>query len=876
MHLTLYLRQAELVVHQEPEPVLQVQVGPIYRSLAIMLPSETADDMDELFERPPDFDATEQDGSQLPTETSQTLPSKRRGIMSFFAPLTGRVTSSVAQPAKATPPVPSDDPSQATKRTNVVTAVKIADWKVKFPWFHEEGFEDDVGIKSTVTGKCKVCSLYRPDKCAFSKASGSVVRDNGELERHNNSDNHKKAMSMKKMESIETGVAKMTTVMGACSYPMLLCALFLLSHHVALSSFGPAMQMMAAAGVAGLSVRSKFSNLRYVWRCLFALSETMLGAQMSAAKNSPFFGLACDTSMDLTAEDHLIVVIRYLDTKTMEAKTQYLCTVDLHEKNAQAIASTLLCALKALGLDIRNLVSFAADGDATMMGRWKGVAALLAKEAPHLLATHCVAHRTALLMTDASKKVQALSDVDKCLLLAHRLFAKSSKKTNAWVKHAKPMGVTQLRFPVFNHTRWFSRMQCLSVLTRNLGVLLLFLRGYTKRSRAENWAAGVSAYAELSDVHAAAMLFLLQDVVDPIEKLSKHFQVASILPHHVPALVKTAISSLQVIVDSDGLACLPNVQSFLTCLTTQHVWKLCIEGKEVRLKLSGSLHKDKLVAFKVTLADRLLQSLKDRFEDIDLLCAFVVFDPDSYKNLTVGDLDKFGRDEMSLLCVKFEKVLGLSGRSDYRKVYSQFVAMKRSMLSKCKEPGCTLHSIWSHWQHHEGIVAFPLMLTMVHIMLVIMVHSADVERMFSLARVTKHRLTNSLKVQTLDSLMRIKTLSPKPFHSYDFAAAGLVHAQQLFPLLDGLFKACKMTEVPVSDTNNDADLCDIYATSDGEDEDCDEEASPSGDVDDLDTFSDDVDDLDTFSDDDDDCLAEVDEVDEWVAKMESNKRLKMM
>jgi Domain of unknown function (DUF4371) len=727
-----------------------------------------------------------------------------------------------------------------------ITAAKVEKWQREFSWLKDLGLGVDKNGEEDVFTRTVQCTVCAASKIKSTREQGlgtsGTVKDKYDLNQHNSTTYHAKALDEMRQPSITAGLAKMTQAARVTAFTgveaMLMVALFMVSHHIPLCNFGPQLQMHAALGCVVLASRHQFNHIRYVWRCLFALSGSMLHVQMAAARASPFFALACDTSMDLTAQDHLVIVIRYLDTSTLSARTQYLCTVDMKEKNADAITRVLLAVMRAMELDIRKLVSFAADGDSTMMGRWKGVAAQLAKEAKHLISVHCIAHRTALVMNDAHKSVEGLAEVDKCLKLAHALFAKSSKKSNAWKEHAEPFGVTQFKFPRFCVTRWFSRMQCLKVLCKSLLVFLVFLVGYTLKSRHESWPAGVNAYKHLSKVYVVAVLFMVQDVVGPVEYLSKQFQLECLLPHRVATLMSAFKMSMQVVRDCEDLKDLPALGDFLSSLSKKRTWRSVFGGKDVQLQLNGPYEKDVLVAFKNELAGSILRSMDERFCDTAVLEAFKIFDPASYTQLNADTVKYFGDDYLKDLCRKFSDVLGIAGPNNpgRKEVYVQFCSMKTQVLAMAREPGCTLNSMWLHLQQGPAVIAFPKMLMLVHIMLVIMVHSADVERMFSLARVTKHRLTNRLHVHTLDSLMRIKCLGPKvpkDIQAYDYSEAVKMHVDKSCTLLDALFAACDMCRLPMAE-DADASMVDDLPVGVFEDENDD---GTDDDIDDFELFS---------------------------------------
>jgi hypothetical protein len=73
----------------------------------------------------------------------------------------------------------------------------------------------------------------------------------------------------------------------------------------------------------------------------------------------------------------------------------------------------------------------------------------------------------------------------------HNLFNHNSKRQSEWEAFAKGYDITQLRFPIFNATRWFSRLQCVVVLTNNLADLIIFLgRATRKHNSKQLWSAG--------------------------------------------------------------------------------------------------------------------------------------------------------------------------------------------------------------------------------------------------------------------------------------------------------------------------------------------------------------------------------------------------
>jgi hypothetical protein len=222
---------------------------------------------------------------------------------------------------------------------------------------------------------------------------------------------------------------------------------------------------------------------RYFWSALFSCSEVLLQKQVERIKASSSFALLIDNSTDVSTEDHLLIYVRYLHPDTRVATTEYLTYVKLLATTADAITTVLLGVMTALGLDVQCMAGFCSDGAVTMAGVKLGVAARLKAVNPRIVAVRCVAHRITLVMSNTAKSSPKLQAVDSELRQVHNLFNHSSKRQSQWEAFAKGYSITQLRFPIFNATCWFSRLQCVVVLTNNLAELIIFLgRATCKRN----------------------------------------------------------------------------------------------------------------------------------------------------------------------------------------------------------------------------------------------------------------------------------------------------------------------------------------------------------------------------------------------------------
>ena len=93
------------------------------------------------------------------------------------------------------------------------------------------------------------------------------------------------------------------------------------------------------------------------------------------------------------------------------------------------------------------------------------------------------------------------------------------------------------------------------------------------------------------------------------------------------------------------------------------------------------------------------------------------------------------------------------------------------------EKNIGFRAAWSHIKSNYR-AQLPRILLMVYVFLVIPCHTAIVERGFSLHRIIKNRLRNSMIICTLDSLMRMSLMAPNPINKFDLISAAKIIAKE--------------------------------------------------------------------------------------------------
>ena len=410
---------------------------------------------------------------------------------------------------------------------------------------------------------------------------------------------------------------------------------------------------------------------------------------------------------------------------------------------------------------------------------------------------HRTAHKTALVINDASKGNQCLHNVDSLLKAVHNLFNQSHERQQEWSNCARGRGIKRFASPLFVPTQWLSRIEYLDVLCTNLPVLLSFLSQYNERSASNNplfWPVAVGVKKRLLGLKAVSTLFLTLDMLQPIAILCQQFQSDGILPHEVEMHVKRVVQQLDDMfvvrgdLKGEGLS---RFKRFCAQITKDGLW---VPGPNMQYKMRKCslplLHADmrKLVGF-------IISRFKERFESSELLWHFHIFIPIYYLGMPIVNIEKYGWESFKVLLAHFcgkergaKKLFEFDGPS----IINEFLMMKKVMHEVVNQSSIVnpVH-VWLLLRRHPNSVMFPKMIILVNIMFLIPVQTAIVERGFSVHRIIKNRLTNRLQIITLDSLLRIKMMTmgqdlKSMLDTFDFDAAVAAHTYVPFTAREDL------------------------------------------------------------------------------------------
>ncbi|CAI7773501.1 unnamed protein product [Closterium sp. NIES-53] len=113
--------------------------------------------------------------------------------------------------------------------------------------------------------------------------------------------------------------------------------------------------------------------------------------QIAQVLASPFVGISVDESTNRCSGKHLILYVTFIRDDSVV--TEFMALLTVEKADAVSLLSVLLSHVQAVGIDLHRIAGISTNGANVMMGCKSGLVTRLRLRIPHLVTTHCIAHR---------------------------------------------------------------------------------------------------------------------------------------------------------------------------------------------------------------------------------------------------------------------------------------------------------------------------------------------------------------------------------------------------------------------------------------------------------------------------------------------------
>ena len=159
-----------------------------------------------------------------------------------------------------------------------------------------------------------------------------------------------------------------------------------------------------------------------------------------------------------------------------------------------------------------NIMGLATDGASAMTGRKEGLTGQFLKDKPHLVNTHCVAHRLALCNEQSAKLVPAMNEYQRTLEMIYYHFKKSPKKVDYVEAIQKLLEEPCLRYREVHEVRWLTFYEALDAVYRTMDSLITYLSGSSD-------AQVVGLKKRVGQELFISITYAMMDILQPIMRL---------------------------------------------------------------------------------------------------------------------------------------------------------------------------------------------------------------------------------------------------------------------------------------------------------------------------------------------------------------------
>ena len=547
----------------------------------------------------------------------------------------------------------------STKNDKTRLEIAMENWKDS--WYALFDWIDFIYDEGRVF--CKICKQHG-GKNVFANVGSvnvkvSTFQDHGKSEEHK----HYVWVDQKDKRTMEKMVAAVNKVCDDAVLSLFKAAYFLGKEIIGYCKFLALCQLL-------LSVHTNITTKLYhdekaCAEMLFCISKVVQKKILDRVRNSKFYGIMIDESIDVSVTGHIVVFACFVEDGLLVAVFLGLIQISDGKKNSKEIYDALVAALKEWDLNLDNFVGFGSDGASIMVEKKTGVFATLKKEVnPFITAVHYIAHRTnlAALQAASTKPCDVMSSkVDDLLnsLAAH--FKKSNKRKSCLLKLQEELFDSKKVLKRFIKIRWLLRWQVVTSLCDSLESVLTYLRDTLRKKKNEKEFSEL--YEKLRDFKMLYCLHFLADILHCLSILSKLFQAKFVDISSVGSVIKTEITQIRMLFldeQTDLNAVMFNEDTqyhvlpefgpfggYMRCFATQIRGFRFLSVDMVRDQQGRDL--EEALTFQKQFSETMILALESRFEDNDIISAFKVLNPINMPSRQVG-LAHWGCAELKALC----------------------------------------------------------------------------------------------------------------------------------------------------------------------------------------------------------------------------------
>ena len=200
------------------------------------------------------------------------------------------------------------------------------------------------------------------------------------------------------------------------------------------------------------------------------MALSVLRKIVDSIHSAPFLSIMIDETTDVSNKEQVVVCLRWVDT-LLQAHEEFIGVQDVESTAASILVAVIHDVLIRLNVSVSTLRGQCYDGASAMSGSRRGVAALIQREEPRAVYTHCYGHALNLACGDAIKNCELMKNALDTSYELIKLIKKSPRRDAVFKKIKDQLAESTMGIRVLCPTRWTVRAQALQSIITNYNAL---------------------------------------------------------------------------------------------------------------------------------------------------------------------------------------------------------------------------------------------------------------------------------------------------------------------------------------------------------------------------------------------------------------------